>query len=161
MDPQKINRRDCLAGLSGLIISSAITKSARAQSRKPNIIFIMADDLGYADLGCYGQTIIKTPHIDQLAKEGIRFTQCYSGSTVCAPARSCLMTGQHTGHTHIRNNRAIVGGNDDGRISLRPEDVTVAETLKQAGYKTGIIGKWGLGDPGQPGVPNRKGFDFW
>jgi len=120
--------------------------------RKPNIIFILADDLGYGDVGCYGQKSIKTPSIDRMAAEGVRFTQCYSGSTVCAPSRCALMVGQHTGHCIIR-------GND--RVPLRPEDVTVAEVLKKAGYATAIIGKWGLGEPGTTGIPNRKGFDYW
>jgi len=120
--------------------------------RKPNIIFILADDLGYGDLGCYGQKVIKTPHIDRLAAEGTQFTDCYAGSTVCAPSRCCLMTGLHTGHAYVRGNQ---------RVPLPPEEVTVAEILKEAGYKTGIIGKWGLGEPGTTGIPNRQGFDYW
>jgi arylsulfatase A-like enzyme len=119
---------------------------------KPNIIFILADDLGYGDLGCYGQKKIKTPNLDRMAAEGMRFTQCYAGSTVCAPSRSVLMTGQHTGHTRIRGNAAY---------PLRPEDITVAEVLKQAGYKTGVFGKWGMGLPGTTGTPSKQGFDDW
>ncbi len=119
---------------------------------KPNILWIMADDLGYGDLGCYGQTAIKTPQIDRLASQGVRFTDCYAGSTVCAPSRCVLMTGRHTGHARIRGN---------GLLPLAPEDVTVAEVLKSAGYVTGIIGKWGLGEPGTTGVPNQQGFDEW
>ena len=137
-------------------------------AKKPNIIFIMADDLGYGDLGCYGQKEILTPNIDKLAVEGMRFTDCYTGSTVCAPSRSVLMTGQHTGHTRVRNNMAKVGGTlveDNGsperRVPLEAEDVTVAEVLKQAGYATGITGKWGLAEPNTDGVPNRQGFDEW
>jgi len=137
-------------------------------AKRPNIIFIMADDLGYGDLGCYGQKKIKTPNIDQLAEEGTRFTHCYAGSTVCAPSRSVLMTGQHTGHTRVRGNFGKVGGAvvlDNGspqrRIPLEPEDVTVAEVLKQAGYVTGIAGKWGLGEPDTTGLPSRQGFDEW
>jgi arylsulfatase A len=126
------------------------------KERKPNIIFILADDLGYADLGCYGQEKIKTPQLDKMAEEGVQFTQCYSGSTVCAPSRSVLMTGQHTGHTYIRGNSA--GGK---RVALRPEDKTVAEVLKDAGYATGIFGKWGLGEEDTTGIPNRQGFDEW
>ncbi len=122
------------------------------QKRKPNIILFLADDLGYGDLGCYGQKYIKTPHLDQMAAEGIRFTDFYSGSTVCAPSRCTLMTGYHTGHSRVR-------GNDI--VPLLPEDVTVAELLKAAGYATGIFGKWGLGEPGTTGVPNKKGFDEW
>jgi arylsulfatase A-like enzyme len=134
----------------------------------PNIIFIMADDLGYGDLGCYGQKEIKTPNIDQLATEGTRFTDCYAGSTVCAPSRSVLMTGQHTGHTRVRNNMGKVGGTlvlDNGspqrRVPLELQDITIAEVLKQAGYATGITGKWGLGEPDNNGIPNKQGFDEW
>jgi arylsulfatase A-like enzyme len=116
----------------------------------PNIIFILADDLGYGDLGCYGQKRIKTPNIDKLAAEGMRFTQCYAGSTVCAPSRSVLMTGLHSGHTRIRGNNAY---------PLQPEDVTVASVLKKANYKTGLIGKWGLGLQGTTGTPGKHGFD--
>jgi arylsulfatase A-like enzyme len=118
--------------------------------RHPNIVFILADDLGYGDLGCYGQKQIQTPNIDRMAAEGMRFTQCYAGSTVCAPSRCALMTGRHTGHGTVRGNALV---------PLRPEDVTVAEVLKQAGYTTGLIGKWGLGEAGSTGVPSRKGFD--
>lgn len=121
-------------------------------NRPPNLIFILADDLGYGDLGCYGQTKIKTPHLDQLAAGGLRFTQCYAGSTVCAPSRACLMTGLHTGHARIRGNATV---------PLEAQDVTVAEVLKPAGYVTGIIGKWGLGLENTPGIPNRQGFDEW
>jgi arylsulfatase A-like enzyme len=112
---------------------------------------MMADDLGYGHLGCYGQEIIQTPHIDQLAAEGLKFTQAYSGCTVCAPARSVLMTGYHSGHTPVRGN--------SGGISLRDEDLTMAEILKSAGYTTGLFGKWGLGDGQTEGIPNKQGFD--
>ena len=122
----------------------------------------MADDLGVYDVGCYGQKHILTPNIDRLAAEGLRFTQCYAGSTVCAPSRSVLMTGQHTGHTRVRGNSALKGGvGPQRRLPFRPEDVTVAECLKRAGYATGISGKWGLGEPETDGIPNRQGFDFW
>jgi len=148
----------CESGLAG----------SKKKSKKPNIIFIMADDLGYGDLGCYGQKHILTPNIDKLATEGLRFTDCYTGSTVCAPSRSVLMTGQHTGHTRVRNNMGKVGGvlvTDNGspqrRVPLEAEDVTVAEVLKQAGYATGITGKWGLAEPNTDGVPTRQGFDEW
>jgi len=124
---------------------------------RPNIIFIMADDLGYGHLGSYGQTDIETPELDQLAENGLRYTQAYSGSTVCAPSRSVLMTGQHTGHTTVRGN----WGPDGERIPLNDSDVTVAEVLKSAGYTTGMIGKWGLGEPGTSGLPNKQGFDHW
>ncbi|MBL8241513.1 MAG: arylsulfatase [Bryobacterales bacterium] len=117
----------------------------------PNIIFVMADDLGYGDLGCYGQKLIQTPNIDRLAAEGIRFTDAYAGCTVCAPSRSVLMTGKHTGHTSVRANT--------GGVPLLPEDVTVAEVLQKAGYTTAGFGKWGLGDIGSEGVPWKQGFD--
>jgi arylsulfatase A-like enzyme len=134
-------------------------------SERPNMIFIMADDLGYADLGCYGQNEIQTPCIDRLAAEGVRFTQCYAGSTVCAPSRSVLMTGRHTGHTTVRGNFGKGGvqglGGGQGRVPLRAEDVTVAEIFKQAGYATGMTGKWGLGEPNTTGLPNDQGFDEW
>lgn len=125
-----------------------------AASGRPNIILIMADDLGYGDLGCYGQEQILTPRIDALAGEGLRFTHAYAGSTVCAPARSSLMTGLHNGHNRIRDN--LPHG-----VALRPDDVTIAEILKQAGYRTAAIGKWALGDAGTWGVPNAQGFDYW
>lgn len=122
-----------------------VTLSAAEPIAKPNIIFVMADDLGYGDLGCYGQQVIKTPHIDQLAANGLRFTQCYAGSTVCAPSRSVLMTGKHTGHTTVRGNFGTGGvdglGGGKGRVPLNKHDVTVAEILKQAGYVTGMTGK--------------------
>jgi len=121
-------------------------------ARPPNIVFILADDLGYGDLGCYGQPRIATPHIDRLAAEGMRFTQAYAGSTVCAPSRASLMTGKHTGHARIR-------GNHRPDLPLLSEEVTVAEVLKQAGYHTGVFGKWGLGNAGDSGVPNEQGFD--
>ena len=124
--------------------------SLRPAVRKPSIIFILADDLGYGDLGCYGQTKIKTPNLDKLAAEGMRFTSFYAGSTVCAPSRCALMTGLHTGHAIIRGNATV---------PLRPQDLTVAEILNQAGYRTALIGKWGLGNPNTTGVPQKKGFN--
>ncbi|HEV3079953.1 MAG TPA: arylsulfatase [Gemmataceae bacterium] len=131
-------------------VSSMVSATPAAEPRRPNIVFILADDLGYGDLGCYGQQRIQTPNIDRLAAEGMRFTQCYAGSTVCAPSRCALMTGLHTGHATVRGNAFV---------PLRAQDVTVAEVLKRAGYTTALIGKWGLGEPGTSGVPNRKGFD--
>ena len=127
-------------------------------TRKPNIIWIMADDLSWGDLGCYGQKLIATPNIDRLAAEGMRFISCYSGSTVCAPSRSCLMQGLHTGHASVRDNMVAFDGGMY-RPCLMPEDVTVAQVLRGAGYKCGLFGKWGLSVPGQPGLPNDKGFD--
>lgn len=142
---------------------SCSQNSLESDSQKPNIIFIIADDMGYADLGCYGQQIIKTPFIDTLAAQGMRFTQCYSGSAVCAPARSVLMTGRHTGHTTVRGNFGIGGvtglGGGEGRVPLNDEDTTIAMVLQKAGYVTAMVGKWGLGEPNTSGEPNRKGFD--
>jgi arylsulfatase A-like enzyme len=118
--------------------------------RPPNIIFIMADDLGWGDLGCYGNTSVRTPRLDAMARQGVRFTNYYAGSTVCTPSRAVLMTGLHTGHTRLRGN---------GPHSMLPGEVTVAEVLKAAGYATGVVGKWGLGFEGTAGVPTRQGFD--
>ncbi len=130
----------------------AIVPAQVPSLRRPNIIFILADDLGYGDLGCYGQKVIRTPHLDGMARQGLRFMQHYAGSTVCAPSRSALMTGLHTGHTRIRGN---------ARLPLLPEDKTVAEYLKEAGYKTALIGKWGLGEEGSTGIPRQQGFDYF
>ena len=121
----------------------------------PNILLIQADDLGYGDLGAYGQARFATPALDRLAREGIRFTQYYAGSTVCAPSRATLMTGLHTGHGWIRGN----GRMPDGDVPLRLEDVTIAEVLRDAGYRTAVVGKWGLGQPGSTGEPSRQGFE--
>lgn len=132
--------------------------------RMPNIILIMADDLGYNELGCYGQEIIKTPNIDKLASEGMRFTQFYSGSPVCAPSRCVLLTGKHSGHAYIRDNYELGGYTDDtegGQLPLLPGTETMGSYLKTKGYVTGVIGKWGLGGPGSVGVPNRQGFDYF
>ncbi len=149
-------------GAAALARSSAARAAGTAQ--KPNIIFMLADDLGICDLGCYGQKHILTPHIDRIAAEGMRFTDCYAGSPVCAPSRCCLMTGMHSGHATVRGNASSLAAskdNPEGRVPLRAEDVTVAEVLKQAGYATALIGKWGLGEPGTTGIPNRQGFDYY
>lgn len=149
-----ISRRSFVESLAFGVMTSAWggrqALGASQPGRKPNILFILADDLGYGDLGCYGQKQIQTPNLDRFASEGTRFTHCYSGSTVCAPSRCCLMTGMHTGHARIRGNE---------RVPLLPEDLTVAEVLKGAGYATGLVGKWGLGEPDTTGIPNRQGFD--
>jgi len=121
-----------------------------ATGTRPNIVLILADDLGYGELGCYGQARIKTPNLDKMAEEGMRFTQAYAGSTVCAPSRCALMTGLHTGHARIRGNASV---------ALAPEDTTVATMLKNAGYHTGLVGKWGLGSQNTTGVPWKQGFD--
>lgn len=124
---------------------------------KPNIIYILADDLGYGDLSCFGQTKFNTPNIDKLAAQGMIFTQHYSGSAVCAPARSSLLTGQHTGHTPIRGNREIKG--KEGQTPLPASSFTIAELMKKQDYQTGAFGKWGLGFVGSEGDPNLQGFD--
>ncbi len=144
----------CLAfAVAASLLSAQAQPALAARSAaapKPSIILILADDLGYGDLGCYGQTKIKTPNLDKLAAEGMRFTGFYAGSTVCAPSRCALMTGLHTGHAFVRGN---------GRLALRPEDLTVAELLKREGYHTALVGKWGLGNENTTGVPQKKGFD--
>ncbi|MFW6290282.1 MAG: sulfatase-like hydrolase/transferase, partial [Mariniphaga sp.] len=127
-----------------------------AEQQKPNIVYILADDLGYGDLSCNGQKLFSTPHIDRLAETGMNFTQHYSGATVCAPSRSSLMTGQHTGHTFIRGNKEW---QPEGQYPLEAEAYTLAEALQDAGYVTGAFGKWGLGYPGSEGDPNNQGFD--
>ena len=123
---------------------------------KPNIIFILADDLGYKELGAYGQKLIKTPHLDKLAHEGTRFTRHYSGSPVCAPSRCVLLTGKHPGHATIRNNGEV---KPEGQRPIMAGEATIASLLKQRGYATGAFGKWGLGHPGSVGEPLKKGFD--
>lgn len=137
------------------LLVSAETSGANS---KPKIVFILADDLGYGDLGCFGQRNIRTPRLDQLASEGIRFTQFYAGSTVCAPSRSVLMQGLHTGHCRVRGN---AGRDRPLAQALRMNDITVAKVLKEAGYTCGLFGKWGLGDAGEAevGLPGKHGFD--
>jgi arylsulfatase A-like enzyme len=146
-----LSRRDLLRGAAGGALLGAHTFLSAQRNRPPNIVWIMADDLGYADLGCYGQKTILTPNIDRIAAEGMRFTDVYSGCTVCAPSRNVLMTGFHAGHITVRSN--------PGGVSILPTDVTVAQVLKSAGYSTGMFGKWGLGDIDTPGVPWKHGFD--
>lgn len=152
----KISRRNFILGSMSfsiahqLISNTSFGEEGHNITNPPNIIIILADDLGYGDVGCYGQNYILTPNIDRLAEEGIQFLDGYAGSTVCAPSRCCLMTGYHTGHARIRANSTI---------PLMPEDITIAKVLKKAGYVTGLIGKWGLGEPGTSGIPNLQGFD--
>lgn len=139
---------------SVLLLSLAllIASCTAPPNQRPNIIYIMCDDLGYGDLGCYGQPVIQTPNIDRLAAEGMRFTDHYSGHTVCRPSRLVLWTGQHTGHTATASN---------ARYVFKPDDVTVPELLQQAGYVTGGVGKWAMADAEGNGHPNDNGFDFW
>ena len=143
------------AGTAALGLGQPLAAAAdNPAGMKPNIIFILADDLGYGDLGCYEQQKILTPSVDNLAREGMRFTQVYAGSPVCAPSRCSLMTGLHNGHNRIRDN--IPYG-----TWLQDEDLTIAEALKPAGYRTGCVGKWALGIHGSQGKPNDQGFDDW
>ena len=128
----------------------------RAAPVRPNIVLVLADDLGHAQLGCYGETRIRTPHIDRLAAEGTRFTRAYSGSPVCAPSRCVLLTGRHTGHAHIRDNREI---QPEGQAPLPAGTPTLPGLLRDEGYATALVGKWGLGYPGSEGEPLRQGFD--
>ena len=143
-----------------LAVLSLSAISLGVQGAQPNLIWIMADDLGYGDLGCYGQKVIQTPSIDRMAKEGLRFTHFYAGATVCAPSRSVLMTGLHHGHTRIRGN---AGKTNPAAQALKAGDITVADVLKKAGYQTALIGKWGLGNVGEAeeGLPRKHGFDYF
>ncbi len=151
-----MNRRNFLRMGAATLAGCASARTSFAQPRRPNVIFILADDLGWGDVGVYGQTKIRTPNLDALAREGTRFTQFYAGTAVCAPSRSSLLTGQHTGHTPIRGNRATP---PIGQVPLPASALTVAEVLRPAGYATGAFGKWALGGPGSEGVPTRQGFD--
>jgi len=146
------------AVLSGCQRSSADEASTSDTPARPNIIFIMADDLGYADLGCYGQQLIQTPNLDQMAAEGMRFTQHYAGSAVCAPSRCALMTGMHMGHAQVRGNAQA---QPSGQAPITDEAFTVAELLKQGDYETALVGKWGLGVEGTSGDPLQQGFDTY
>jgi len=159
---KRTSRRDFLksAGALGvaLLPSGHFAFSLLPSARKPNFVFILGDDLGYAELGCYGQQKIKTPNIDRLAEEGIRFSQNYSGSPVCAPSRCVLLTGLHSGHAFIRDNLEV---KPEGQLPLPGETITFAKLLKEEGYATAAVGKWGLGFPGSEGVPEKQGFDLF
>jgi arylsulfatase A-like enzyme len=144
-----------IAGLLGFCL--LLTANVFAQSKKPNVVLILADDLGVGDLGSYGQKFIATPNLDRMAKNGLRFTNFYASSPVCAPSRASLMTGLHQGHARIRGNNSLTGE----RVPLRSEDTTIAEVAKSAGYRTALVGKWGLGEEGTTGIPNKKGFDYF
>ncbi len=142
-----------------LLLALTLTPSTRAADvPKPNVIFILADDMGVGDAGCYGQTKIKTPNIDRIAAEGMKFTSGYCGTSVCAPSRCTLMTGRHVGHNPIRANREI---KPEGQFPLPEGTFTVGHLFQQAGYKTACIGKWGLGFPGSSGTPEKMGFDYF
>ena len=170
MSPE-YNRRDFLktAGLGAAALAMTRFEFCRSPAGlKPNVIFILADDLGYGELGCFGQEKIRTPNIDRIAAEGMKFTQHYSGSPVCAPSRCVLLTGKHTGHAYIRDNsemneRGEVWRNPlvEGQYPLPENTFTIGRMFQNAGYATGAIGKWGLGGPGTCGEPNNQGFDHW
>jgi arylsulfatase A len=159
-----------LITLGGLLLfgefATGIPDGSRQKPRSgaPNIIFIMADDLGYGELGSYGQRKIRTPRLDRMAAEGMRFTQFYSGSTVCAPSRATLLTGLHTGHAFVRDNHELGGFADEeerGQLALPKDTPTLARALSSRGYTTAVVGKWGLGGPGSTGVPTRQGFGLF
>ncbi|MEM1063710.1 MAG: sulfatase-like hydrolase/transferase [Planctomycetota bacterium] len=147
-----VRRATAAAAVAVLLVCQGLPAVAGERTRQPNVVFILADDLGYGDVSCYGQENWKTPNIDRLAAEGMRFTQFYAGATVCSPSRSCLMTGLHTGNTQVRGNRRPEPG-------LPADAVTVAEVLSEAGYACGAFGKWGLGLNGSAGAPLEQGFD--
>jgi arylsulfatase A len=144
---------------AALLLTMICGVVAKADDRRPNIIFIFSDDLAQGDVGCYGQKLIKTPHLDRMAAEGTRYTQAYCGTTVCAPSRTSLMTGLHTGHTPVRANWEIASG--EGQLPLPEDTITVAELLKNAGYTTGCFGKWGMGMFNTTGSPLKQGFDHF
>ena len=163
-----MKRREFLTAVGAGATALALPRNgvgATARNGKPNIIFVMLDDAGIGDFGCYGQKKIKTPVMERMAREGMRFTQAYTGSPVCGPCRCILMTGLHSGHSTRRGNRTTANppgtGKDRGLVPLRADDVTVAAMLKKAGYVTGGFGKWGLGNPGTTGVPEKHGFDHF
>ena len=140
-----------------LVLAALLFQPVHARTaERPNIVLIMADDLGYSELGSYGQKLIQTPHLDQLARQGMRFTRNYAGNAVCAPSRCVLMTGKHPGHAWVRNNSEV---KPEGQRPIPKSEVTIAEILQSAGYVTGAFGKWGLGNPGSVGDPNNQGFD--
>jgi len=150
-----------MGALSVLAVGGTLTHCAQKSQRKPNVIYILADDLGYGDLSCYGQTHFQTPNIDKLAAEGMKFTDHYAGSTVCAPSRASLMTGFHTGHGWVRGNYETGPHGFGACLELRPEDETIQMQVKKQGYTTGVYGKWGLGVMTTTGQPDKKGVDEW
>ncbi len=146
--------------LAFLALATLPWTASQAAADKPNVVFILADDLGFAELGCYGQAKIRTPRIDGIAAEGMRFTRNYSGNAVCAPSRCVLMTGKHPGHAEVRNNRSMIAlGEPEGQHPIPAEEITIAELLRDQGYVSGIFGKWGLGNMESTGNPLKQGFD--
>ncbi len=170
LDRREFIKKSCLSlsALSVTVLGITSCKEHSFNTSRPNIIFIMADDLGYGELGCYGQKIIQTPNIDKLASEGMKFTQHYSGSPVCAPSQCVLMTGKHTGHSYIRNNGRPKGRKHNpeqgifaGQNPIPDSEITISELLKKQGYTTAAMGKWGLGAFETTGDPNNHGFDLF
>lgn len=153
MQPNQTNRAITLCALMLITLIAGLQAAFAQAAKKPNIVYIMADELGYYELSCLGNPHIQTPSIDRMAKEGVRFTQFLAGSSVCAPTRCCLMTGKHSGHTSVRSN--------GGGTPMRAGEETVASLLKKAGYATGGFGKWGCGGRGSTGVPEKHGFDVF
>jgi arylsulfatase len=144
-----------------LFLAGFMTASASAADR-PNVVFFLADDLGWGDVGCYGQTKIRTPNIDRLAKDGMRFTQAYAGNAVCAPSRCCLMTGMHPGHAYVRDNGQWKPDELwSGQIPLPTDTMTLPKLFRSAGYATGAMGKWGLGSPENSGDPKKQGIEYY
>ena len=163
-----------MIGLALLVPLSSFAEENGANKKKPNIIYILADDLGISELGCYGQQLIETPNIDRLSQEGMTFSNHYSGTAVSAPSRCVLFTGLHTGHAYIRgndemasrgnvwNHKAVLADSTlEGQRPVPAETVMIPAVMKQAGYTTACIGKWGLGYPGSASTPNKMGFDFF
>ena len=157
-----IGRNGAIAGLGLLVLGACAAMAQRtlaadaSRAAGPNVVYLLLDDAGYGDFSCYGQQKFRTPAIDRMAAEGLRFTDFYAGSTVCAPSRCSLMVGKHTGHTYIRGNREV---QPEGQAAIPAETVTLPKLLKRAGYATGAFGKWGLGAPGSAGDPLNQGFD--
>ena len=149
----------CLSFVAATLSLATLAAAEPASSQRPNIIFILSDDLAQGDLGCYGQKLIQTPHLDRMAKEGMRFTQAYCGTSVCAPSRTSLMTGLHSGHSPVRANWEIAAG--EGQLPLPDNTVTVASVLRESGYATACVGKWGMGMFGTTGSPLKRGFDHF
>lgn len=165
-----MNRTLFLFAVALICVSPSVLLAERPQNTPPNIVLFVADDLGYGELGCYGQKIIRTPRIDAMASQGVRFTNFYSGNAVCAPSRCCLMTGKHPGHAYVRGNAnpkhdpefaKKMGFEFPGQIPLPADEITLPELLQQRGYATGAFGKWGLGHFGTSGDPNSQGFDLF
>ena len=155
-------QRRSFLGIAGLSAAAFVLEPKRALAgragRRPNIVYILADDLGYGHLGCFGQKEIKTPAIDRMAREGMKFTDHYAGSALCAPSRCVLITGLHTGHCFIRNNKPLPV---EGNVPIPADSQTIPRLLRKAGYKSGAMGKWGLGYPGSEGDPTKQGFDHF